>query len=111
MLCPAWGVAGAPPPNGTWPGAVPGFNFVCNSRDLNMLQIAAMCCATWAPSRSRRSGEPRPAAQHDLPLKSGKVELKQEMNSTPIRTRDLHNKENNNLHRNQNMQRRPTQEP
>jgi hypothetical protein len=55
--------------------------------------------------------KPRPAPQHDLPLKSGKVELKQEMNSTPIRTRDLHNKENNNLHRNQNMQRRPTQEP
>jgi hypothetical protein len=55
--------------------------------------------------------KPRPAPPHDLPIKNGKAELKQEMNSTPIRTRDLHNKENNNLNRNQNMQRRPAPEP
>jgi hypothetical protein len=53
----------------------------------------------------------RPAPQNDLSLKGGRVEHKQEMNSTPIRARDLHNKENTNLNRNQNMQRRPTLEP
>jgi hypothetical protein len=52
----------------------------------------------------------RPASNNDFPGKTGKAEGKQEMNSTPIRTRDLHNKENSNINRNQNMQRRPTQE-
>lgn len=36
--------------------------------------------------------KPRPAPHHDLPAKNCKAEQKQEMNSTPIRTRDMHNK-------------------
>lgn len=45
----------------------------------------------------------------DLPSKMGKNEVpKQQMNNTPIRTRDLQNKQNNNLvnNRKQQMQRR-----
>ncbi len=38
--------------------------------------------------------------------KGGRVEGKGEMNSTPIRTRDLHNKENQGQSRNQNIPRR-----
>lgn len=52
----------------------------------------------------------RPASNNDFAGKCGKAEGKQEMNSTPIRTRDLHNKENSNINRNQNMPRRPAQD-
>lgn len=53
----------------------------------------------------------RPVISHELSIKTGKTEpSKQEMNSTPIRTRDHQNKENSTLLNNRKveMQRRPS---
>lgn len=52
----------------------------------------------------------RPVSNNDFSSKMAKPEGKEEMNSTPIRTRDVQNKENNMANRNQNMMRRPHQE-
>jgi hypothetical protein len=50
----------------------------------------------------------RPTTHHDFPLNPAPPQPKQQMNSTPIRTRDFQNKENNMANRNREMLRRPS---